>query len=375
MLTPDQGHNAIRRTSLCESVDDWRRTTVSAYNEGSGRHRQALRQGLGTPAQNYGLRLIVLIAFIIIAVAVSFIYFVPGKKNRPQVTSAPPRHNSFRLSTTPGSYLGLYPNGVPTSYAGVTAFTTATGVKPNLVPYYSGWLEPFQSSFAFAAAKEGAVPLVQIDPTAVSIAAIAAGQYDSYLSSYAEAVRAYGRPVILSFGHEMNGHWYSWGYERTSPAAFVAAWRHIVALFRALGTRNVTWLWTVNVIHNRPHVPSPGRWWPGSSYVTWVGIDGYYYNSSSVFASLFGPTIAAVRALTQDPILIAETAAAPSADQPAKIANLFAGIRLYGLLGFVWFDSVHIKDWRLDTPAAIAALRRGADTYDRLASTYDRSVS
>ncbi len=76
---------------------------------------------------------------------------------------------------------------------------------------------------------------MQIDPTGISIAAIASGHYDSYLSSYAEAVRAYRHPVILSFGHEMNGYWYSWGYLHTPPAAFVAAWRHIVTLFRALG--------------------------------------------------------------------------------------------------------------------------------------------
>ena len=46
-----------------------------------------------------------------------------------------------------------------------------------------------------------------------------------------------------------------------------------------------------------------------------------------------------MRALTLDPILITETAAAPAAGQPAKIADLFAGVRAYGLLGFVWFDA------------------------------------
>ena len=80
----------------------------------------------------------------------------------------------------------------------------------------------------------------------------------------------------------------------------------------------MTWLWTVNLIHTQRSVPSPGTWWPGRSYVTWVGIDGYYYSSSSTFVSLFGPTIAAVRALTSAPILIAETAAAPSTGQSSK---------------------------------------------------------
>ena len=86
----------------------------------------------------------------------------------------------------------------------------------------------------------------------------------------------------------MNGYWYSWGYTHTSPAVFVAAWRHIVHCFRARGAQNVTWLWTINTIHKRQgSVPRP--WWPGNSYVTWVGIDGYFTNSSLVFASVFGP--------------------------------------------------------------------------------------
>jgi len=73
------------------------------------------------------------------------------------------------------------------------------------------------------------------------------GQLCTYLRSYADAVIAFGHPVILSFGHEMNGTWYSWGYGHPPPATFVAAWRHIVRIFRAAGAANVTWLWTVIV--------------------------------------------------------------------------------------------------------------------------------
>jgi hypothetical protein len=101
--------------------------------------------------------------------------------------------------------------------------------------------------------------------------------------------------------------------------------------------------------------------------VNWVGIDGYYFDSSSTFAPLFGPTIAAVRALTRDPILISETAAAASTNQPAKITDLFTGIRLYDLLGFVWFNAVHATDWRLTGSAAFAAFRRFAN-YSKRAS-------
>jgi mannan endo-1,4-beta-mannosidase len=273
------------------------------------------------------------------------------------------------LPTGTNSYLGVFANGVPDSYSGVTAFTRATGTRPDIAMYYSGWYVPFKAKFATTVADEGAAPLVQMDPTHINIAAIASGQYDGYLSQFAEAVRAYGHPVILSFGHEMNGDWYNWGYTHTSPAVFVAAWRHIVRLFRALGAKNVTWLWTVNIINDtqRGMIPRPAKWWPGSSYVNWVGIDGYYLKSNWQFAPLFGPTISAVRALTLDPILIAETGAVPAAGQSAKITNLFAGIHQYGLLGFVWFDSTnsHKQDFAINSPAAIAAFRKGAGGYTR----------
>jgi mannan endo-1,4-beta-mannosidase len=205
---------------------------------------------------------------------------------------------------------------------------------------------------------------VQIDPTGISLAAIASGRYDAYLRSYAAAVKTFGHHVILSFGHEMNGSWYSWGYRHTSPSMFVSAWRHIVTVFRTAGTRNVIWLWTVNIIQCRCSIGRPGLWWPGRSYVNWVGIDGYYYEPSWKFAPLFGPTIKAVRALTLDPILISETAASGTI-QPAKIADLFAGIRSYGLLGFVWFDVNKRQDWRISSRAASAAFHRGVDTLRR----------
>jgi mannan endo-1,4-beta-mannosidase len=323
-----------------------------------GRRRRARRR------QRRSGRIVISAAALLAAVAIAAGVILYNKSTDPSIGPLP-----VHLPTATNSYLGVFANGVPDSYGGVTAFTKATEARPDIVMYYSGWYVPFPRKFATTAADEGAVPLVQMDPTGVSIAAIASGGYDAYLSSYAETVRAYGHPVILSFGHEMNGGWYSWGYKKTSPKVFVAAWQHIVRLFRALGANNVTWLWTVNIINDTPHgmIPRPARWWPGSSYVNWVGIDGYYLKSSWKFAPLFGPTISAVRALTLDPILIAETGAVPAAGQPAKIADLFGGIGQYGLLGFVWFDSTNSigQDFAINSPAAIAAFRAGAGAYHR----------
>ena len=300
---------------------------------------------------------------VAIALVATFIAYRAWHPVQPGHSAA--QRNGYALPVSPSSYIGLY---APKSNSQVKAFTAGTGIKPKLLVYYSGWPQPFREGFATTAAQEGAVPLVQINPTDISISAIANGKYDSYLNTYAMAVRAYHHPIILSFGHEMNGYWYSWGNTHTSPATFVAAWRHIVTFFRKLSVRNVTWLWTVNTIHRHGRVPSPAPWWPGKSYVNWVGIDGYYTDSSALFASVFGPTIVAIRALTHDPVLIAETSATPASVQPEKIANLFAGVHLYGLLGFVWFDSYSKVDWRIGSSAALAAFRQGAQTFFRLAS-------
>jgi mannan endo-1,4-beta-mannosidase len=277
-----------------------------------------------------------------------------------------------RLPSSAGSYLGVFESGLPAKYSEVTSFAAATGSKPDIVMYYSGWFVKFPQSFAMATADNGAVPLVQMDPDTVKVAQIVSGHYDGYLSSYAEAVRAYDHPVIISFGHEMNGNWSPWGYKHTSPKVFVAAWRHIVNVFRELGANNVTWLWTVNIVNDARSgdVTNPAPWWPGSSYVNWVGIDGYYLKSSWQFRPLFGPTIGLVHKLTADPILIAETGALQSVGQTAKINDLFNGIQLYGLLGFVYFNSTddsadQNKNFVISSQAALAAFRKGASTYHR----------
>ena len=309
-------------------------------------------------------RIVTIGAAIIAMAAIAIGIIVFNESSEP--TGPLPVH----LPTASEAYLGVYAKGLPDSYGPVTAFADSTGAKPDVVMYYSGWYVPFPTGFAKTAANHGAVPLVQMDPDGINIARIASGHYDGYLSYYAEAVRAYSHPVILSFGHEMNGNWSDWGYRHTSPAAFVAAWQHIVKLFRVLGARNVTWLWTVNIINDSRSgkVDSNLRqWWPGSSYVTWVGIDGYYLKPNWQFAPLFGPTIAAVHGLTSAPILIAETGAVPTAGQPAKIDDLFAGIRSYGLLGFVWFNSTNTvgQAFGLGSPAAITAFKKGASAYHR----------
>jgi len=280
------------------------------------------------------------------------------------LASSPAGVGSAALGAAPASYLGVYETGPPGTYQPVAKFTRATGRQPNLVGYYSGWGEPFKISFAETVSRQGAITILQWDPTLASVPAIASGGFDSYLRSFADSVRAFGHPVVIGFGHEMNAYWYSWGYRHLPPSTFVAAWRHIVTLFRGQHADNVTWLWTIQA--DEPGTGPIASWWPGEKYVTWVGIDGYYYYPSETFFSIFGKTIGDVRALTGLPVLLSEVAVGPQADQARKIPDLFAGMRHYGTLGLVWFDiaqhdGVYHQDWRIeDNQAAETAFRRGA---------------
>ena len=137
--------------------------------------------------------------------------------------------------------------------------------------------------------------------------------------------------MIIGFGHEMNGPWYPWGYRHVAPSTFVAAWRHVVTVFRGQGADNVTWLWTINQdLSNTGPVSS---WWPGNSYVTWVGIDGYYYRPSDTFAHVFGRTIDQVRAFTSKPVLLSETAVGPGGRPVRQDQRLVRGAAQYQTLG------------------------------------------
>jgi len=303
-------------------------------------------------------RLVMLMSLAIAALAV----VISASRFTYKFSPPPAVHASLKPSLA--SYLGVYEAGVPASYRRVDEFAQAAGRSPNLVGYYSGWAEPFKTAFAREVRSHGAAPFVQIDPTGASVSAIAAGVYDAYLRSYADQVRDYGHPVVIGFGHEMNAPWYSWGYRHLSPATFVAAWRHLVTVFRQQGADNVTWLWTLQA--DEPGTGDPiASWWPGSKYVTWVGIDGFYYRQSDTFASVFGHTIKQVRNLTSLPILLSETAVAPTTNQFGDILRLFQGVTADKTLGLVWFDiaqhgGLYHQNWRLeDSTSAEAAFRLG----------------
>ncbi len=254
--------------------------------------------------------------------------------------------------------VGIYEPGSPGSYASLAKFTETSGVHPQIVVYYSGWNEKFSSSFASAALSHQATTLVQLDPTNVSLASIASGAWDGYLKSYAKAVKKFHHPVLISFGHEMNGTWYSWARGHATPANFIAAWRHVVQVFRDEGASNAKWVWVVTSLDNSAQLLK--SWWPGSSWVNYVGLDGYYYRASDTYQSVFGQLLTKINSFTKKQAIITEVGIGPSSGRATQIASLYTDAVADHLYGVVWFDQAqhdgyYHQDWRLeDVPAALA---------------------
>jgi glycosyl hydrolase family 26 len=268
------------------------------------------------------------------------------------------------MSVPRAPYLGVA--ALPPITGQVRSFTEATNTRPTVIQFYNPFGAPFQAREAAEAASLGALPVVQLNPRQQSLAQIAAGRYDGYLRDYGSAVKDFQCKIVLSFGHEMNGSWYSWGCQHVSAQVFVAAWRHIVSVIRGTGARNVIWMWTTNSAG--PGVCPLGERYPGDQYVTWVGVDGYLRQPGQSFATVFTPTLAQIHTFSRRPILIAEAGVVVTAPgAPDRIRDLFQGAASApGVMGVTYFDAstTQYGDYRpQDNAAVLAAYQQAAARY------------
>jgi mannan endo-1,4-beta-mannosidase len=277
-------------------------------------------------------------------------------RTKTPATASPAYDMSGLLDPASGKFLGVEANGAPDSLGPVNTFAAAAR-KPNLIGQYIGWNTSFDAQAATRAWSYGALYYMAWEPYGTTIAAIAAGDSNAYITKFATAVRALNLPVAISFGHEMNGNWYPWGTTGTTPGEFVSAWRLIHALFTGVGATNVIWIWNPNDIFPVPQIPLQ-PYWPGNAYVNWVGITGYFSaGGPQSFATLFGPTMREVRQFTSEPFIIAETSVETSTDEVSAVNSLVRGVMRHpGILGLIWFnyDKAGV-DWRIQSRPVLRA--------------------
>jgi hypothetical protein len=236
------------------------------------------------------------------------------------------------IASAPGQIpLGVFTPAEATSWAAVAAFGQQAGQAIRYVVAYLGPSNPFPQQLGQEAADNGAEMVLQLEPT-MSMAQVAAGDYDGYLDSLATTVCDYSYPVILSWAPEANGNWYQWGASQTPIADYRAAWVHVMSQLRQC--HNVTWMDTINRTYTGA-APTSEYVIPG---VGMYGLDAYYEFANDTFNSVVGTTLAQIRAVTNKPVMISETGIGPVAGQARSLPGLIQGARADHLAGLIYFD-------------------------------------
>lgn len=277
----------------------------------------------------------------------------------------------------------MYQTNAPWSWSGISALENQINRHSAIVHWYQAWgVNPgnsrdFNPSLLTATRAHGSLPMITWEPwngppvtqNPFPLKQIAAGAFDSaYVDIWATGMRGYGRPVLLLFGHEMDGNWYPWGagVNGNQPADYIAAYRHVHDRFRQLGATNVQWVWNPAGDPGSAYPPL-GNFYPGDAYVDWLAGAGYNWGTTKSWSSWqslstrFQQTYARLTALSASkPVMLAEWASVEQGgdkgawiqEATASIPRLFPRIR-----AVVWFSEAN-NPWALDSsPGSLAGAR------------------
>jgi mannan endo-1,4-beta-mannosidase len=270
-------------------------------------------------------------------------------------------------SPSSGKYLGV---ALPTGFAGLGAYDATVGTKPDIQEDFLNFGQPAPMSTVLRAYQDHMLTVLSWQPADTTLAAIAAGSQDRYISGFADQVGASPVPVAIDFAHEFNGNWMQWGAggsQHATAAQFVAAWQRIHDLFTAAGATNVIWVWAPNIINPVSNVDL-ASYWPGAGYVDWIGLSAYWTGEDheDSWPTLIGWTEDKLSHFTHDPIVITETGAEQGAHKAGWVSAMMAGFasdpKVIGLIYFDYgFKQQERADWTLeDDPGALAAWSTGA---------------
>ncbi len=204
-----------------------------------------------------------------------------------------------------GAYVDFGEGEDDVTYDAIADFEQMTGKHLALVAFGSFWGEQaFPDKQARIIAAYGAVPLIfwspwdrpymeNRGPDRFNIPAILAGTWDDYIDRWADGAKAYGKPLLVTWGLEANGSWFPWsgvfygggdiiGEEQgrtlyAGPEMVKRANRYVIDRVRARGADNILWGYHAN----NASLPKDTDWngiaayYPGDAYVDWLGLSVY----------------------------------------------------------------------------------------------------
>jgi hypothetical protein len=199
-------------------------------------------------------------------------------------------------------YQGLYfdepaagrdPTEHDVTAADVARFEQTLGTKTAWVFFSTNWSESrkFPATTCDWVRGLGKVPYIRLmlrsdleqnrAENTFSLANILAGKFDDDLRVWAREAEAFGSPILVEWGTEPNGKWFSWngkwnGGAKEGPRHYVEVYRHIVDLMRGEGATNLQWVWHVNWL-DEPEAQWNRfeNYYPGADYCDWVALSVY----------------------------------------------------------------------------------------------------
>ena len=186
---------------------------------------------------------------------------------------------------------------------GISHFETMVGKHQAIIASSSYWGErSFPERNLELIARHKALPLIfwspwtspyeeERGPDEARLENILDGRWDAYIDMWADSAKAYDRPMLVSWGLEMNGNWFPWsGFfynPKTQPTGsqtapppgpelYKRAYRYVVDRVRARSARQIQWVFHANN-YSFPDTSwnQMSQYYPGPDYVDWLGFSAY----------------------------------------------------------------------------------------------------
>jgi len=173
------------------------------------------------------------------------------------------------------------------------SYENAVGKNVAWVYFSDNWYRDrdFPLSTATWIRNHGATPFIRlmlrsspeqdISESLFTLSAILDGDFDQDLIAWGKAASEFATPIIVEWGTEVNGEWFSWngiwnGGATAGPALFRGAFRHIVRIISSQNAANITWAFHVGA----EDIPEDDwnaleNYYPGDDAVDWVGVSTY----------------------------------------------------------------------------------------------------
>lgn len=268
---------------------------------------------------------------------------------------------------------------VDTSWPAVVKVKNLSGSYPKLWSIWRIWKGPTSrfptatnSPFMANLKANHIVPVIVWQPTdadrssAYRLANVASGKFDPYITTFANAAKAYGSTVILRFAQEMNGPWNPWGvghFDNTGPI-YIKAWKHVHKIFKNVGATNVKFLWS-------PYQPCGAgigcvpysTVFPGDKNVDYIGYSSFNWVTPTNPGDPVRPWTDMVTvmktgykklvALSAKPIIVAELASnRKGGDQAAWIAQGYpAAFKKYPQIAAIMYFDIDMTKLNPEDPS------------------------